>query len=392
MIRPGSLARAGRSALQARPRKVCFLYIAQTHQILHSLSIAVALARGWPDLEVEVAATSAAHLDYVRDLLARLGGAPITLRLLGPAWLRAFRPGGASTPPKTLMLTANAGVLAAYDAVVTPERTTALLRRLGVRHPQLVYTQHGAGDRGGPFEPRLRRFDLVMAAGPKQRDRMIGEGWVKPENCAMVGYPKFDLVDALFPAPPPLFANGKPTVLYNPHFDPALSSWPRWGPQVLAQFAADDRHNLVFAPHIRLFDGADPAKIPALAPYVGHPRIHIDLGGPAAIDMTYTRGADVYLGDASSQIYEFLRTPKPCLFLNAHGAVWRGDESYHHWRYGPVLDEVDGLAEAVDAARRNEGDYAEAQRAGFAESFDLTDEPSSHRAAAAIAARLERPR
>ena len=34
--------------MSARPR-VCFLYIAQKHQVLHSLSIAHALARGWPD-------------------------------------------------------------------------------------------------------------------------------------------------------------------------------------------------------------------------------------------------------------------------------------------------------------------------------------------------------
>jgi hypothetical protein len=89
--------------------------------------------------------------------------------------------------------------LGRYDAIVTPERTTALLRKLGVRDSKLVYTQHGAGDRGGPFEPRLKQFDLVMAAGPKQRDRMLDEGWVTQETCAMVGYPKFDIIDALPP-------------------------------------------------------------------------------------------------------------------------------------------------------------------------------------------------
>src|SRR5690606_12625292 len=114
---------------------------------------------------------------------------------------RNVRPGRATTPPKAAMLIANAGTLGRYDAVVTPERTTALLRRLGVRRPKLVYTQHGAGDRGGPFEPRLGLFDLVMAAGPKQRDRMVDSGLVAPENCAMVGYPKFDIVEALSPQP-----------------------------------------------------------------------------------------------------------------------------------------------------------------------------------------------
>ena len=371
----------------SRPR-VCFLYIAQTHQILHSLPIAIAMARGWPDVEVEIAATTQDHLDYVRGLLDELGGAPIVSRLLPPAWLRGLRANGSSTPPKALMLAANARRLGQFDAIVTPERTTALLRKLGAKDCLLVYTQHGAGDRGGPFEPRLKTFDLVMAAGPKQRDRMIDEGWVTPRTCAMVGYPKFDIIDALPASPLPVFPQARPVVLYNPHFHPTLGSWSRWGPQVLAQFAADDRYNLIFAPHIRLFEGADPTTIEALAPFVDHPRIHIDLGGPAAIDMTYTRAADIYLGDVSSQVYEFLRTPKPCLFLNAANVAWEGDESFHHWRYGPVLDHVDHLVDAVASAQRTQGDYIEIQKCGFAESFDLRETPSSVRAAQAIVERL----
>jgi hypothetical protein len=372
----------------AATRRVCFLYLAQTHQILHSLSIAVELARGWPDIAVEVAATSQAHLDYVADALARLGGAPIETRLLGPAWLRGLRLGSASLPPKAAMLIANLPGLAGYDAVVTPERTTALLRRLGARSTLLVYTQHGAGDRGGPFEPRLGLFDLVMATGPKQRDRMVGEGLVRPENCAMVGYPKFDMVEALAPRPVSPFADDRPVVLYNPHFDRALSSWPAWGRKVLESFAANDRYNLVFAPHVRLFDEARPQDRQAVDAFRDHPRIHIDLGGPACIDMTYTRIADIYLGDVSSQIYEFLRTPKPAVFLNARHAAWQGDESYRHWRYGPVLESVDHLTRDIDAAVAGHADYLAEQRAGFAASFDLQPMSSSLRAAKAIVDRL----
>ncbi|MDP1618451.1 glycerophosphotransferase [Phenylobacterium sp.] len=372
-------------ARRAPPTQVCFLYIAQTHQILHSLPIAVALAKGWPQFEVHLAATSQDQLDYIDAVLARLGGAPVRTVLLGPAWLRAVRLNGASAPPKAAMLVANLGRLAGYGAVVTPERTTALVRRLGVTGPKLVYTQHGAGDRGGPFEPRLRQFDLVMAAGPKQRDRMVESGLVRPENCAMVGYPKFDIVEALTPQPSSPFADDRPVVVYNPHFDPRLSSWPRWGLRVLQQFAANDRYNLIFAPHIRLFDEAPAADREALAPFADHPRIHIDLGGPAAIDMTYTRCADLYLGDVSSQIYEFLRQPRPAVFLNAHAVDWRGDESYLHWTYGPVLDSPEGLLDQLDAAMAGHAAYLAAQQAGFAASFDIQTRPSSERAAEAIA-------
>jgi len=372
----------------SRKPKVCFLYIAQTHQILHSLPIAVALAKGWPELSVEVQATTQDHLDYARALLRASNGPDLAMSLLGPQWLRNLRFKEASTPPKALMLAANAWALGRFDAIVTPERTSALLRKLGVQKPLLVYTQHGAGDRGGVFEPRLRQFDLVMAAGPKQRDRMVEGGWVRPENCAMVGYPKFDLIDALPGSPLPVFPEARPVVVYNPHFHATLGSWPRFGVDVLKAFADDDRFNLIFAPHIRLFDGASQEMLQSLAPYRNNPRIHIDLGGPAAIDMTYTRAADIYLGDVSSQVYEFLRTPKPCLFLNASNAAWQGDESFHHWGYGPVLDSADHLVDAIEAARQGHGSYLAAQKTGFAESFDLSATPSSHRAAAAIAAKL----
>ncbi len=370
----------------AAAKRVCFLYIAQHHQVWHSLSVAVAMARRWPGVKVEIAATTPELLAYVDSLLTDLGGAPIELVLLPPTWLRRI---GRGAPPKAPMLIANALRLSRYDAVITPERTTALLRRIGVRHPILVYTQHGAGDREGPFEPRLKVFDIVMAAGRKQRDRMVGEGWVKPEDCAMVGYPKFDLVDELPPRPTPRFDREGPVVLYNPHFHTELGSWPKWGRQVLEHFAANDRYNLVFAPHIRLFETASMEERAAFKTFAEHPRIHIDLGGPAAADMTYTRSADLYLGDVSSQVYEFLRTPKPCLFLNSSGATWCGDPSFHHWLYGPVLETIEGLGEALDQAFATHEDYRETQAWGIDETFDTSNTPASVRAARAIVDRLE---
>lgn len=369
----------------ARPTaRVCFLYIAQAHQTLHSLSVAVELTRLRPDIAVDVAATSGDVLDYARIVVDLIGGAPLGWRLLGPAWLRGLC-GADGVPPKLPMLAANARALSRYDVIVAPERTTAALRRMGVP-ARLVYTQHGAGDRAGPFEPRLGRFDMVFAAGPKQRDRMVSEGLVDPARCAVVGYPKFDLVDRMRPRLPKLFANDRPIVLYNPHFSPRLSSWPGWGLDVLRAFAGQNRYNLIFAPHLRLFDSRPPGKVPELAPFVGHPGIYMDLGGTsAAIDMTYARLAQVYVGDASSQVYEFLREPRPCLFLDPRGVAWQGDESYRHWRLGPVATSLADLPGQIDSACRSHRAYRDAQTAEFALTFDQTEAAGSLRAARAIA-------
>jgi hypothetical protein len=368
---------------------VCFLYIAQAHQVLHSLSVAVALARTRPDIQVDVAATDASVLDYARLMVELMGHAPIGWRLLGPGWLRAIRMSD-GTPPKVPMLALNAHALSAYDVIVAPERTTAALRDFGIK-AKLVYTQHGAGDREGPFEARLGKFDLVFAAGSKQRDRMIAEGLVEPDHCAIVGYPKFDLVDQLRPILPRLFAETRPTVLYNPHFDPELSSWPLWGRQILDAFAGQSRYNLIFAPHLRLFGSRPPSKVAELAPYLGHRGIHMDLGGTSAsIDMTYARVADIYLGDVSSQVYEFIRQPRPCLFLNPGQAAWRFDKSYSHWRFGPVVDNIEDLFPTIAAARTGHAQFRQAQLSGFAETFAKTSETASQLAANAIAGMVGR--
>jgi hypothetical protein len=218
---------------------------------------------------------------------------------------------------------------------------------------------------------------------------MLAAGLVAPERCAVVGYPKFDLVDRLDPPLPRPFATSRPVVLYNPHFDRRLSSWPRWGLAILDAFARQDRHNLVFAPHLRLFGGRTPDQVPELAPYLGHPAIHIDLGTTAAaVDMSYTRLADIYLGDVSSQVYEFLRRPRPCLFLNAHGVDWRDDESYRHWRFGPVIDDLADLLPQLDAAPAGHAAFRAEQVAGFRHTFSAGSEDASTRAADAIAGLL----
>ena len=53
-----------------------------------------------------------------------------------------------------------------------------------------------------------------------------------------------------------------------------------------------------------------------------------------------------------------------------------------------MLNDVDHLVDAVASAQATQGDYLEAQKCGFAESFDLRETPSSVRAAQAIIERL----
>ena len=189
--------------------------------------------------------------------------------------------------------------------------------------------------------------------------------------------------------------DGRPLVLYNPHPSPYLSSWYKFGPAILDWFVAHPEYRLVFAPHVMLFERPLAISIDRLR--VARPgridrrwreaeNIVVDTGSRASTTMAYTNAADLYLGDASSQVYEFLIRPRPCVFVDAHRAAWRGNPDFAHWRAGPVIDDPAQLGAALADAREGfETRWRPAQEALFAHSFDLSAEPSALRAARAIA-------
>ena len=208
-------------------------------------------------------------------------------------------------------------------------------------------------------------------------------------------YAKFDLVSRLDARREKLFANDRPTVLYNPHFESELSSWPRDGFAVLDHFAQQSDWNLIFAPHIRLFDRHQPEVLARLEKYRAIKHLLIDTGSDASIDMSYTQGADVYLGDVSSQVAEFMVRPRPCLFINSHGAAWQNNPDYLFWELGPVIDSVAEIGLALADAVASHPQWIERQRDYFRATFDAEPDAigrSAAAGAAAIAAFLERRR
>jgi len=375
----------------------------QIHQVAHSLPIAMALARQAPSQQIVVATTNRRLTEEVRRHLAAAGvDLPIVqLGLRRPFTRFAARHLEAVLPIAKLgIYRDNLDFFGSLDALVVAEKTSLLLKsRYGLEDLKLIHTRHGAGDRAIGFNKASAGFDHVLVSGPKVRERLIRDAGVAADRLTTVGYPKFDLMPAEAPRLP-IQANGKPTVLYNPHVSPHLSSWYKHGRAVLEHFLHDDRYNLIFAPHVMLFHRRfvltiDKLRVdrPGLIDrrILDAPNIHVDLGSRACTDMTYTAAADIYLGDVSSQIYEFLHRPRPCLFLNSHEADWAGDPNYAHWQAGPVIADPSDLGAALDRAVAEHDAYLPVQRELFAHSFDLTSEPSAARAARAVLASLDKP-
>ena len=368
----------------------------QLHQIAHSAPIAFELMKMTSGIRVSLLATTKPQFEYLQRALERAGLPQDELHLLElPRWLGGVAGALDAVVPfsRVANLLAHREDFRGLDVLVAPEKTSLLLKsRAGLRSLKFVHTRHGAGDREIGFDRASGQFDLVLMSGEKIRDRLQAAGLVGEGGYAIVGYPKFDICGEDAPRQP-LFDNGRPTVLYNPHCSPRLTSWFADGMKVLEAFHRSDRYNLVFAPHVMLFRkriqiSLQPLAIARMARipkrYLECPHMLIDLGSERSTDMTYTEGADLYLGDVSSQVYEFLRRPRPCAFINSHKLDWRADPNYRHWSAGPVLDDADDILAGVDAAFAGHAGFVAAQRALFAYSIDVRETPSSRRGAEAL--------
>lgn len=249
------------------------------------------------------------------------------------------------------------------DAILTAERTSTLLKRLPGACPRFIHIPHGAGDGAAGFEARFRLFDKVIVAGPKDRDRLVGEGLANGRTCTVAGPVKVAAMLRVQAGRPRLFDNDRPIIVYNPHFKVRLSSAAAFTRRLVAAIARDGRFNLVIAPHVRMARGWTAEQRRAWERLAVPGRIAVDLGSSRSIDMTYTLGADLYIGDVSSQVYEFLVQPRPCLFVDAHGVDWRNSADYAMWQLGEVVPPDCDILAAIDRAFARHAEFRPLQQA-----------------------------
>lgn len=368
----------------------------QVHQVAHGLPVAVALAKLNTGADILVCATNDRVAEEIRTLAGDTVGRDFALVQLGLK-RRSSRAlnrvaGGIVPAAKLLVYRDNLEFFRSLDVLVVPEKTSLVLKtRYGLDKLKIVHTRHGAGDRAIGFNAASAKFDHVLASGPKIRDRLIRDAGVSPERISVVGYPKFDLFEPRARER----TDERPTVIYNPHVAPHLSSWYKHGRDILRWFAEHPEYRLIFAPHIMLFQRPVTVTIqpPGIA-RVGQvsadlrnrENIMVDTDSRALTTMEYLDQADIYLGDASSQIYEFLREPRPAIFFNAHDVAWKDDPNFAHWNAGTVISDLDALGPALAAAKaEHEARYRGVQEEMLRSTFDIGETPASVRAAEAIA-------
>jgi hypothetical protein len=347
--------------------EIAFLAISQAHQFLHWLPAALRLSAE-PGVKVTVLVSTRGGKDFIRSY------DPERRLRIEQLWTPSLRRHGLFTPPlRWPVLLMNARTIARYPVIVTTEITSSLLRQLPSFPSKLICLKHGAGDREGGYRSRHRLFDLTLVTGEKDKKRLIERGLVKEENCLVTGYGKFELIH---PTTERLFTHDRLIALYNPHFDRHVGTWTHHGREVVKAMEEIADWNFIVAPHVKLRGG------PAVGTKANN--ILIDRGSIRSIDMTYTQAADVYIGDASSQVYEFIRTPRPCIFLNLDKIDWRSNPNYAHWLLGQVIENMDELPAALARAQELQPRFEGAQRKMSAASIEQSDVAASERQAQAI--------
>ncbi|MEM7568710.1 MAG: lipopolysaccharide biosynthesis protein [Pseudomonadota bacterium] len=382
-----------------RRKTVAFLFLHEMqHQILHVVPILQRFAETHgEDVQINAYVRGSENLAFIQTFLSAEARARITFI---PAESLAFaeaaeRVFGRSVPISRYgFLVRIAWQLRSADVIISPETTSLVLKRIPfLLKAKWVFVPHGAGDRAVSFERAIAGFDHVLVPGEKTLERMVEEGVLERERAAVIGYPKFLAIRAKEPSRRDLFGNDNPVFLYNPHFHPHLSSWYDMGSAVLEAFRERPHLNLIVAPHVMMYrrrvqiatEKGLIRAVPKIAQsYYDAPNIHIDTGSQASVDMTYTRLADVYIGDVSSQVYEFIHAPRPMAYLNPNGHSWRGNPYFASWDFGHVFDEIGGLKDWLDAAGYESNDHLATQEDAFMRTFGTDVEASAERAAAAL--------
>jgi CDP-Glycerol:Poly(glycerophosphate) glycerophosphotransferase len=366
-------------------KKVAFVFVAEPYQCYHGAAVAFVMAK-MADVQVTIYYNdpdSVYHLDRIRALYS---AAPINYirmkRSLSTTFIQSLKVFGFL---KYTVYRSNERALAQYDAIVSVEDTAYRLfeRSNAAERPRKIYIPHGAGDGIVGFSGRAKHFDLVLLPGPKSVARMLESGYIRSDNYRAIGLVKLETADLLNDSRDALFAVKRPTVLYNSHITRGLRSWDTFIEPMLAAFAESDDYNLIVAPHVKFFRRRS-RRLRAKWKARSSGNVIVDTGSDHSVDMSYTRTADIYVGDISSQIYEFLVEPRPCVFLNPHRIAWETNPSYAHWHLGDVITEPEQLMPAIRAAKARHPVYLPRQAAMANASLGDRSPGASHRAAKAI--------
>ena len=361
---------------------VAFLFLGEMLLAPHLWPIIDALARRRPELPIDLWVSTSVHEDLIGSWLGPAHGNVRLRRAPGFRTLDGYRPGdNPPLPPKLPTLVRLAPRLIGTPVVVCAEQASLWLPRMLPSRTRYIFTVHGAGPLNYNRDGRLRFASHLLVPSDLHTADHLAHG-IAADRIVETGYAKASFRPSI--RRQDIFADDRPVLLYAPHWQRYRSSWWAWGREIIDMLVAQQRYNVVLAPHQRLFERDADAR--ALLAAAGQaPHVHVDSGSFAMVDGSYTAMAGLYLGDTSSQILEYLARPRPCVLIETPGMSWReGGAECGYRACGDVVRDPADLWPAIDAACTRHGRYAPFQLQFAARALGDTSAAAPVRAADAI--------
>jgi hypothetical protein len=360
-------------------KPIAFLFLGETFLIPHLYPIVEGL-KALADPELDLWVSTSVHEALLERWLQEASLSRARIRRAGGFRELVVESCNVSLPPKLPMLARIAPYLLRSDAVVCAEQTSLWIPTLLPFPTPFVKTSHGVGSMSARDDRRRRSPALTLVPSERERQTYLDRGF-HPDRIVATGYVKAGFRQRMHRQLP--FETPRPVILYTPHWQPHRSSWPEWGRRIVADLAEQTEFNVVLAPHQRLVETA-PEVREVLGSVAHLPHVHCDIDSFATIDGSYTAACDIYLGDTSSQVVEFLMRPKPCVFLNPQQAEWRGRAGFEQWECGEVVADYEAILPALRRSVEMQAQFRERQIQFAASSLGDTSGAAAIRAAELI--------
>ena len=350
--------------------KIVFVYLEEPYFIYHSIGLAIEFAKK-KENEVSILYNSR-NEGGIQSLLPK--NHFIQLIRVTPPWITEL--------PLYIEMKLNyrkwifkkyKGVLERQDVFISSLYNDLIIREIiAPKKISMVYTAHGPANGPYCFNNLVKQFDYFFCASKKEADIRREMGQIKANNYCIGGYLK---LDAAQPKKLNIFNDDKNTVLYNPHWDKGLSSFFKYGFEILDFFKDHPNMNLIFAPHALLTKRNFMLRR-RLKTYEKCTNIHMDYGSNYSHDFSYVKVADIYLGDVSSQALEFcLFEPRKCIFIDVKQNT---GNHYISWGLGDVHSNSFNIANALSQIDASYDDhYKVKQKRIIDEVFTIPKEKTS---------------
>ena len=342
-----------RQKIKIENNSVVFLFINGPHHTHHLILPALNFAQNYTQYQTVLISGSDNNTEIIKKTLFKLGNPKCKIINL-PKPLRYYIKNYKNKivpPPLSQWKSIDKSIYNSKAIVSTSHQTPEFLTNNRNDDLKLFYLYHGIGTRSYGFENSLNEYDFIFIPGKYHYKRLQMEAKINKKKLSIVGHPKFEWQDMMNDNIKSFFKNNNPTFYYNPHWDLSLSSYEKWGKKIIQYFLNNKRYNLIFAPHPLIKNYSSRNKINVNVEIAKSNNIIIDFYSDNSIDGSYLNAADVYIGDVSSMVTDFIfKENKSCIFINSYDIDWRNDKSFNFWNCGKVIDEFEELDSAITSS------------------------------------------